>query len=226
MAREGHAEDLLMAKFASEKEMAEIVVQWLLNHRWEVYQEVPVGTGVADIVAKQGPVTWLIETKLSMSMQLLHQLDDRVAHANLVSAAIPPRARKNAPYKLLRTIGAGLITVFGESWVREELRPRFYRKTAKIELHEEQKTFSKAGSQSGGCWTPFKDTTRNVQVYVRNNPGCTMSEMLAKIKYHYSSISVANSSIVSWIEADVIKGIRIDRSKRPLKLYPVEEIRA
>ncbi len=212
--------------FTSERELAAAVVAWLRDLRWEVYQEVPVGCGVADIVAKQRAVTWLIETKLSMSIQLLKQLDDRVGHAHMTSAAVPVGARRAVPYKVFKALGAGLITVWPGGIVNERLRPQFFRRVAGVELHEEQKTFCNAGSSSGGHWTPFRQTARNVQAYVSHNPGCSMSQLLAGIKHHYRKESVANSSIVAWIEDGVIKGVRVDRSQRPMKLYPVEEVRA
>lgn len=208
--------------FASEQELAAAVVKWLQELRWEVYQEVPVGNGIADIVAKSGSVTWLIETKMSMSIQLLNQLDTRVAAAHMTSAAVPLGTRRNVPYKLLRMLGVGLLTVYGDTYVREELRPVFFRKVSGVELHEQQKTFCNAGSASGGHWTQFKETARNVVSFVNRRPGCTVSELIAGISHHYSSATAANRNVLSWIQADVIKGIRIDESARPYKLYPKE----
>jgi len=214
--------------FTSEQELAGIVVEWLQHHHWEVYQEVPVGSGIADIVAKQGRILWLIETKLSMSLNLINQLDDRIGYANFTSAAIPSRVRK-APHKLLKALGAGCLTVYqrgfgGRPYLTETVHPRFFRKTRGIELYEEQKTFCSAGSPSGGHWTPFKETSRNVQGYVFSHPGCTMKEMLGNIKYHYGTPAAAHTCIVRWIEGNVIKGIRIDRGERSLRLFPKEEV--
>lgn len=209
--------------FKTEKELAEIVVRWLEDQHWEVYQEVPVGSGIADIVAKQGKVLWLIETKLSMNLQLINQLDDRVGSAHMTSAAIPIGTRRYVPHNLFRKLGVGLITVWGNyADPEQKIRPRFFRKIIGIELKEEYKTFSKAGSKSGGCWTPFKETSRNVASFVTRHPGCTMKEMLAGINHHYASLTSANVCIVNWIEQEVIKGVRIDRSEKTMKLYPTE----
>lgn len=208
--------------FASEQELAERVVQWLHDYGWEVYQEVPVGNGVADIVAKQGPVIWLIETKMSMSIQLLKQLDDRIGYAHMLSAAVPVRKRGDAPFRLLKKLGAGLLAVYGYGQINEYLRPQFFRKVRGIELHEQQKTFCNAGSSSGGHWTPFKETSRNVIQFVHWRPGCTMAELIQGITHHYGNNTAANRNILTWIQAGVIKGIRIDESTRPYKLYPEE----
>ncbi len=51
-----------------------------------------------------------------------------------------------------------------------------------------------------------------------------MKDMLSNIKYYYGTPAAAHTCIVRWIEADVIKGIRIDRSERALKLFPKEEL--
>ncbi len=212
-----------MKNTQSEKDLAAHVVAWLHDHQWEVYQEVPVAGGVADIVAVQGPVRWIIETKLSMSIQLLAQLDKRVGYAHMVSAAIPARVRREAPYRLLKALGVGLLTVSG-GYIDERLRPVFLRKALDIELHEEQKTFCEAGSAGGGHWTPFKQTARAVVAHVCANPGCTLKEMLPRIQHHYGSTASANHCIVMWIQQKVIKGIRIDRSGNAIKLYPEEEV--
>lgn len=224
MAREGYEEDLLMREktFKSEKQLAEAVIWWLKDQQWEIYQEVPVGNGVADIVAKRGPVMWLIETKLSMSFQLLKQLDDRVGSVHMTSAAIPIGVRRNIPHKLLRALGVGLINVYGGGQTQEPLRPRFFRKIAGVELHEEQKTFCSAGSCSGGHWTPFKETARNVRWYVERHPGCTLNDMLTNIRHHYANTASAKASIAYWIQDGAIKDIRVDRSEGSMKLYPIE----
>jgi hypothetical protein len=203
----------------SEEHLARIVIEWLRSFQWEIYQEVPVGHGVADIVAMNGPLQWVIETKTGMSMQLLKQLDDRMGTANLVSGAIPRTYRAEAPTGLLQKMGVGLLLVRGER-VEERLRPQFLRRAPKITLNEEQKTFAAAGSPGGGHWTPFKETARNVLQCVSYRPGCTMKELIARIKHHYSSPSAADANILRWIDAGVIKGVRVDRSTRPLKLYP------
>jgi hypothetical protein len=210
--------------FTSEQELAAAVVEWLRAYQWEVYQEVPVGNGIADIVAKQGPVLWLIETKMSMSIRLLNQLDDRVASAHITSAAVPARKRCEAPWKLLRALGVGLLGVWSDGQIEESVRPRFFRRAKGIELHEQQKTFCAAGSASGGHWTPFKETARNVLLFVLWRPGCTLNELIEGISHHYNDTTAAKRNILMWIKTDVIKGIRIDESVRPYKLYPKKEL--
>ncbi len=209
-----------MRRKRTEVEVAEKVVAWLEDLKWEVYQEVPVGAGVADIVAVQGPVQWVIETKTGMSMQLLKQLDSRIGCAHMVSAAVPYGARSEIPYRLLKALGVGLLLLYcGE--VQERLRPTFFRRIARpIELHESQKTFAKAGSPGGSHWSPFKTTSREVIGWVTANPGCTLRDMLTNVRHHYDGLASAKRNIVHWIDAGVIPGIRVERGGREIRLFP------
>ena len=52
-------------KKIKETEIAEIVIDWLEKQHWDVYQEVPVNSGFADIFAVRNGLVWVIETKTS-----------------------------------------------------------------------------------------------------------------------------------------------------------------
>jgi hypothetical protein len=204
----------------SEEELAEKIIAWLQDMRWEVYQEVQIHSGgsVADIVAVQGPLSWIIETKTSLSVQLLGQADRWRGYANFVSIAVP-RSTEVFPQRLLQIIGVGLITVKTE--VYERLRPAFLRKLhtpIRNKLVEAHKTFAKAGNANGHRWTPFQQTAYNVQRYVIENPDCSMKDLVSHINYHYNGSATARACLTRWIEAGIIKGVTAVREGRSLNL--------
>ena len=50
----------------SEQDLAAIVVGWLTERGWDVYQEVAIMGKVADIVAVRGPCVWIVECKVRL----------------------------------------------------------------------------------------------------------------------------------------------------------------
>lgn len=121
---------------AREEDLGPPVVAWLTAWGWDVYQEVVVGDGVADIVATRGPVVWIIELKLSFSLSLLDQAYHRRRYAHRVSVAVPKYSRGGS-VKLGSTrhicdiLGIGLLLVAGagaehvdERWAGRFVRAR------------------------------------------------------------------------------------------------------
>lgn len=203
----------------SEQELAATVVAHLKEFKWEVYQEVDCGTR-ADIVAKLGPVTWVIETKTSMSLAVVTQAVNWKGWANMISIAVQPSRNESAVAGLLKMIGIGLLTV-GDWGVRERVHPAFMRHANQIVrwLKEEQKSsYAAAGSARGGHYTSFKGTAAKVQEYVRNHPGCSIADLLKDVPHHYSSTSSARACLTTWIMKGVIKDIVLTREKGKISL--------
>jgi hypothetical protein len=153
--------------FKSETDLARQVVLWLQDQNWEVYQEVDMG-GVADIVAVQGPLTWVIECKLSMGIALMEQAAGWIGQANYVSVAIPYVRHNVFCRRVLKWLGIGILEVAADtsyrtdqhgSAVKEETRPRLSRKVKgklRAALCEAHKTYAEAGNNQGRRWSPFK----------------------------------------------------------------------
>jgi hypothetical protein len=233
----------------SETDLAKPVVAYLENLKWDVYQEVQMnwGGGIADIVATQGKIVWIIEVKKTLSLDLIAQAASWRYHAHFISVAIPVSMRRHGKgrrmaEKFLDWQGIGLIEVTapympGSSYSQEATvtnsaygQPqmgRLHRK-AKAEkilkvLTPEHKTFAAAGNSAGKRWTPFQRTCSLVKKYVDENPGISMKKLVDSVDHHYASNAGARSSLARWIEADYIKGIEMRREGRLLQLYPVKE---
>ena len=48
----------------------------------------------------------------------------------------------------------------------------------------------------------------------------TMKELIKEIDHHYSSDATARGSIVQWTRAGKIKGVTLDESMWPMRIYP------
>lgn len=211
----------------AETDLARLVVEWLREWNWEVYQEVQHYRGgtVADLVAVQDGLVWIVEVKTSLNLTLLSQAYDWKHYAHFISVAVPTARRSNAratAAMILRDWGIGLIEV-GQN-VNESIEPRLHRRNLAHELREnlreEQKTWAETGNSEGQRYTPFQGTRRSVQQYVKRHPGCTIKDLIENVGHHYSTPSSAKACLLRWIESKVIDGIRIDMAQRPYQLFP------
>ena len=205
-----------MMGFASEAELARLVVAWLADQRYEVYQEVQIARGgrVADIVATQGAVTVVVETKRSMTWRLLNQAYAWKPWACLVYCAVPHARGFGYPAEkvALHALGLGILSVEPGGVVREAFpaifgRPNLHFHNLRAHLREEHKTQVAAGTAGGGYWTPFKRTCNNLREYVGAHPGCSMKEAVTSIDHHYRKPATAKAALCQWLRKGVIDGI-------------------
>lgn len=225
----------------TEADLAKPLVTWLEDLKWEVYKEVaPWGGshgGACDIVAKQGSIIWAIEVKKTFSNALLAQAFGWVQYAHYVSVAIPEMGRHCVVKEhFLRCHGMGLLEVkvspfsVAEEFsyeVMERIGAKLHRKalpSLRDTLCEEQKTYSEAGNAINKRWTPFQATCERVKQFVQNHPGCTLKEMLDKIKTHYPSASSARSALAQWIRAGSVEGVEARMEGRRIRLYAKEGV--
>ena len=203
----------------SETSLAAPVVAWLRDMEWDVYQEVQVGDDIADIVATKGPLLYVVEVKVSLSLKLLAQAARWLRLAHYVSVALPFEIGKGRylersfAEKYMAENGIGRITVKDSEVDVNRIDPKFHRcvesKHIRNRLNEKQKTALSAGSKGGGYWTPFKETCQALREFVERNPGCTMKSAIDGIKHHYSSPASARGSLAHWIRAGKVPGLSL-----------------
>lgn len=193
-----------------ESELAAIVVSWLESQHWDVYQEVVTTGGVADIVAVKEGIVWVVETKLQLGLDVLSQIYGRKwCHMRSVAVLSPKKhsserdfAMKiaqemctcgvleiNDNYNSLRVIHAAPLMRGNHAGAKKLL----------ASLKPEHKTFAKAGSSSGGHYTPYKSTIENVRRLLSANPdGLTTKEIMDQLaKHHYRTDASARSALPS-----------------------------
>jgi hypothetical protein len=229
----------------SEQDLARHVVTWLQDYGWEVYQEVQPSWGgpIADIVAVQGPLLWVVECKTSFGIAVMEQAYHWEHYAHLTSVATPP-AKANRRWAsrwfrervLFGATGIGHLVVHpsmsylkgGESPVEEAFKPRLRRRISRQlreSLVSQQKTEVEAGSANGGHWTPFRQTCRHLRDFVATHPGCSIKDAVGAIDHHYNTPASARSSLRVWIEKGRVTGVRSERDGRLIKLF-ASEVRA
>jgi len=211
-----------------ETELAQIILEHLQAEGWETWQEVTLPLGRADIVAKSGPLVWVVETKLSLSLDLIEQAFCRLPYAHLVSIAVPERKNglRNFTRRLLTDAGIGLfeVTVYvgGGSFVRDR-SPSLHRKVNldwTRTLCDGHKTALAAGSKAGGQWTPFRQTCAEALRFVTANPGCDPKQLIEGIKHHYYNNVSARTSLIRRIDEGIIPGLELRREGRRIKIFP------
>lgn len=217
-----------MSGFASEQELAQHVVAWLQAQHWDVYQEVSTGYSCAraDIVAVQNGLSWIIETKTSLSLDLLAQAVRWVGRANFISVAVP-RGYRCSPGRefavgLLRREGIGMLEIESDGGILFH-SPRKFRRTARSIgdiLCDAQKTMAEAGSSRGGYATPFAVTCREARRFIVEHPGCTMCELVDGIEHHYGLDATARACLNNWLGTKKIPNVERRHEDGVWRLFP------
>lgn len=217
----------------SEQDVAAIVVAWLEHMGADVYQEVTVRGGVADIVARIGAETWIVEVKTSLSLALLTQAYERRRLCHRVYVAAPYTRNIRDVGELAKAIGIGLLVIYTGDFGWESSRYdygqpkveqlvdscRWNRRPVELtsRLVPEHKTHAKAGALgAGGRWTPWRNTCEQLARVVRNAPGISLKDAIADIRHHYASNAGARASLRRWIDEGKVEGVRRENGR----LYP------
>ena len=217
-----------------ETELAKHVIKYLTDLKWEVYQEVQVHSfgKIADIVAVQNGVVWIIECKTSLSMSVMEQAHTWRGYANFISVAVPSARRgkcREFAYKVLKTFGIGCLEVSSylhrpiHNTIPPKLKRNGLKKYILNSLTEKHKTWAEAGNDAGKRYTPFQDTVSQIYRLLKSKPGLPIKEVIESVQHHYSSDQCARTSISAWIRKGIIKNIKMDRTGRTYKLYYEEE---
>jgi len=215
----------------TEEEIAEKVIVWLQKQHWEIYQEVQVfhGSSVADIIAIQNNLVWVIEVKKSLTLRVLDQATNWLRLSHFVSIAYESGKRRamrggQTAVSYMSWKGIGSIIVDKHGFVSEKFPASLHRKVPSkmiIErLVDQHKTFAKAGNSSGEKWSPYKETCRRIVSVVNSNPGIMLKDLMDNITHHYASSQSARSSIAKWAGDGLIKGVRLECVKGKNRLYP------
>ena len=212
--------------FRREEDLAAVVVRHLRDLRWEIYSEVQPRRFrcCADIVAVQGPVVWVLETKLSFGLSVIEQAHDWRRYAHFVSVAVPWSGRTRMAEIICRRLGIGVLRVGNDGRIDERALPAFNRKALagrlRDDLTERHKSYAAAGNAAGRRYTPFRRTCESVAAAVRERPGLLLKELLDSVPTHYLNRASARTCLPRWIREGLIDEVRLERDGRSLRLYP------
>lgn len=226
--------------FENEAAMAAVVVDWLRDVGWHVYQEVqPMRSyAIADIVASKADDILVVEAKLQLTLGVLAQAMKWQAHADQIAVAVPQIAHRTNQFVLTvcSTLGIGLWLVHapfaapGDRFYRpgrvtELVRPRrgqggrdgFLRGV----LTPERENYAAAGNANGRRYTPFTATRDALVSVVTGEPGIALNEAVDKIQHHYAGSGSARQSLLYWIKHGKVQGVRAQKTAGKWWLYPV-----
>lgn len=204
----------------SEEALGKILVSWLKESGWEVFQEVKHCGHVADVVAKKCNVTWVIEIKSNPCLKVLEQAAYWFNRCNFVSVCTLSNKNIAAFEKICMNSGIGLI-VFGKTGkLSKNIEGRYFdpKYTISVSLCEQQKTYANAGNDQRDFFSPFKQTRDSFVAYVKANPGCTIKSVVESINHHYKTDKQACSALLHWIKKGVI-GVVLKKKTKPYRLY-------
>lgn len=144
----------------SEEQIAELVIAWLEEQHWEVYQEVSFWSGgsTVDIIAKKENILWAIEVKKRLNFDVIAQADNNLNWFHFSSVAVPSPSSKKRHYgvphnrnrdmakRICKDYGIGVIEISrnvafdgisyihrydNQSYVNETVAPKLIRKNHK-----------------------------------------------------------------------------------------------
>ncbi len=109
-----------------ESDFAKIVIAWLAEQHWEIYQEVQPRNygGIADIVAVQSALVWVIECKTSLTLSVMEQASGWRVHYRSIAVPFGKRRRSRvAAYNVAeKHFKVGVLLVSGND-VRQVAGP-------------------------------------------------------------------------------------------------------
>ena len=219
-----------MVTFKSETELARVVVRYMRDHGWEVWQEVD---GFYDLLGTKNGQLWGIETKLHFGTAVLAQAWRRGASLHWVSVAVPAgpkdKLQRSFLLKVARDNGIGVLRVqdpyaYGsKASVTERVPPKLKRARGADRLLARlgaiPQDYAEAGTNRGGYWTSFKGTCERVVAFVGSHPGCTVKEVVETVPTHYASKASARARLTLMCESGVVD-VRAVRDGTVLRLYP------
>jgi len=222
-------------------EVAAPVVVWLLQHGWEVYQEVVLRCGRrADIVAVKDGALWIVVVKTTLNLEIMGQAAEWEGRCHRISFAVPVRSgrslyamRRGPLTNRARNVVRAVHEVYGVGCMMVRMGGAFMDPAERVHVEfgpvenesprmahdvegtlcEERRKSVKANSLET-YWTPLKRTCERLRRYVLEHPGCSISQAVACIETHYSSKTSAMSNLLRRASAGLVPGVRVVESRR------------
>lgn len=206
---------------------------------WDVYQEVSLPSGCCDMVVRHGTIIGAVELKLRLGFDVLEQGARHRPFVHYTWVAVPGRPLHAASLqaKVADMLGLGVLCVrervagssddYGVNarLVTESVEPKLTRRIEQPDiakyLHEEQKTFSPAGSSGAPRWTPWKAMCKEIRAAVAQNPGITLKELVVAAKHRYRTPKAARVAFYSWLHKDIVPGVHARKDEGgTLRVWP------
>lgn len=204
---------MTMKEKISEKDLAEIIIEYYENLGYHTYKEVTAkgskggGTNRADIIAVKDDEHIVIETKITFGLKLIQQGYTWKSKSHLTYICLPRKKKtstKRFGYDICRDLGIGIIEIdiktkkinfYCESSINE--------KPDLPKLYESQKDAT--AGVSGKYITPFKITKEKILEFIKQNGETSLTKLVEGVDHHYKSNNSAKQSISKLIKIGVIE---------------------
>jgi hypothetical protein len=218
----------------AEADLARVLITWLEEAEWKVYQEVRPhwGDARADVVAVKNDKVWVLETKMNFNFDVLRQVHAWRRRSHLVSI-VTPRPRKGYKDTIRETV-CRKFDVGWVEWAPNRSWPPGYRFWETVvpplntepgcdslleklsELHNE---YGESGSKNS-YYTPFRHTCDKLRAYVATNPGIKLVEAMGAIEHHYKDDYSGSNALGKLIREGVVEGLTVEKVKNRIMVYP------
>jgi len=180
-----------------EYQLCEIVKNWLIQNGWEVYCEVAGSNSYrfTDMVATHDNKVIAIETKLSLTKNVIHQAYNNHLHCNSTLVAIATKP-KQIGIEECKKFGIGIITINPKPQLI--LKPRHQWKIyLPFMIMESNKNIIGGKPNEKGNGVTY-DVLDRIKEYVKSHPDATWREIYQNIDHHYSSQSSLSGAMLHW----------------------------
>jgi hypothetical protein len=203
--------------FATEADLAAVVVAYLRDLHWDTYHEVQLESYgmTADIVAVQGPLVMVVETKLRFGLQVLQQAYTWRWRAHYTVVAKGGLAQPSEfVARVMRREGIGLWGVTPWPQVGEAIAPALHRQAKvaavrRVLRPEHREMAAGAVSERGVRLTPFQDTARQVYRLLAREGPLPIRAVVDGIRTHYHCPSTARSCLLRWARKGLIAHVEV-----------------
>lgn len=195
-----------------ETDLAQWADAWLRWQGFETWYEVNVISGRADIIACRGSVLWIVECKVSLSLEFVMQLYDRLGNkCNGVLGVVPGRrSYDQVARRLLAPQGIGLLNASPRS-SKMVLWPQLRRlDSSKLResLRDEHRR-GVPGSQSE-YWTPFKSLVEELQATLKPGLLADAAKLKCISNYKDRAPSAQRQALTSYLRSGLIPGWTVE----------------
>jgi len=188
----------------TEKVLGVAVQNWLIERNWDCFPEAQIRSRGprADIIAIKDALMWVVETKLSLNLQVIEQaLRWKNLGALYTSVGVlRPKRKKHHQFcwysdfidRFFRQEGLGLILINPDDLnISEVIKPKLHRynylraKRIVIQLDPRMKQYIPGSSGKEGYSSPHQRTMENALNYIEFKKKCSINELLNNIETHF-----------------------------------------
>ena len=204
----------MKTKWASEKELASVVIENLKKEGWTTYPEI---LGI-DIVAVKDDKIIAVEAKKHFNLKVISQAYKNRNFVNETWIAVTAgwQSLEDMGLIIARKLNIGVMFVSKMSLgtetkytVNNSFHPESlpFKKSIIELLQPEAQTYAEAGSSGGKQWSNFTLTVSKFKSFIKQNNACTLTEAVRGIKHHYAHDKSAVANLSKLMNQGVIKGI-------------------